>query len=623
MPLTGDDSYKIVIQTTAEGKGAKDVENSLKDLGNQTDKGSGSFLKMSAAVATGEAAFNLVKDAIQKVGGFLGDTVKSANDSENAMSQLVAVLKSTGHAAGLAEDQLSEQASALQKVSTYSDEAIQSSQALLLTFTNIKGKVFTDAIPTILDMSTALGQDLKSSSIQVGKALNDPIKGITALSRVGVSFTQQQKDTIKSLVDTGKTAEAQKVILSELNKEFGGSSLAASKTFAGSMEVLKNQFDDVKESIGRVIVKGMTPFISKAAEVIGSIDWESALKKTSLLLTDFWNVLVNGDGVTSDGFFGKVERIAQTLRDVGLACKEAAEKIERYLSPKFEALFNTLQDKVLPQLDKFWHNVIEPLIPILGTIFVGAIGLVVDIINTLIDVVVSVSSFLEKHTGIVVALVGVFGSLAAAMALGAAFDAITVGFATLTLVTIPSFMASISAAGSVFVAAFPFALVIAGIVLIGVEIAKVIGAYGDLQKAQAAADKSVQALNSQMDNQISKGKITLDQAYKIQNAPGYTGAKTVFYSQGDYHTGYASGGYTGRGGENDVAGIVHKGEFVLPQSQVDQSTGLPKAGASGGSHVTFTGDIYLGDSGAVDNFFKQLDRNNQLAARGLTTVKGM
>jgi len=30
-------------------------------------------------------------------------------------------------------------------------------------------------------MSTAMGQDLKSSAIQLGKALNDPIQGVAAL----------------------------------------------------------------------------------------------------------------------------------------------------------------------------------------------------------------------------------------------------------------------------------------------------------------------------------------------------------------------------------------------------------------------------------------------------------
>src|SRR5262245_66611796 len=76
-------------------------------------------------------------------------------------------------------------------------------------------------------MSAALGQDGKASAIQLGKALNDPIKGVTALQRVGVSFTKSQKNQIKALVESGNTLGAQKVILRELGKEFGGAAKAA------------------------------------------------------------------------------------------------------------------------------------------------------------------------------------------------------------------------------------------------------------------------------------------------------------------------------------------------------------------------------------------------------------
>lgn len=47
-------------------------------------------------------------------------------------------------------------------------------------------------------------------------------------------------------------------------------------------------------------------------------------------------------------------------------------------------------------------------------------------------------------------------------------------------------------------------------------------------------------------------------------------------------SGYAGGGYTGRGGKYEPAGIVHRGEYVVPKSQVNQSTGLPYADALGG-----------------------------------------
>jgi phage-related minor tail protein len=114
-------------------------------------------------------------------------------EAEKAQAQLNAVLKSTGGAAGLSAGELNKMADSLQAITTFDDEAITGAQSLLLTFTNVGRDVFPDATKAILDMSVAMGQDLKSSTVQVGKALNDPIAGITALTRVGVTFTQAQK----------------------------------------------------------------------------------------------------------------------------------------------------------------------------------------------------------------------------------------------------------------------------------------------------------------------------------------------------------------------------------------------------------------------------------------------
>ena len=121
----------------------------------------------------------------------------------------------------------------------------------MLTFKNIRNEagkgndIFNQTTGIMADMSVALGQDTNSSAIQLGKALNDPIKGITALSRVGVSFTEGQKDQIKSLVESGKRTKAQKLILRELNSEFKGSAEAAGKTLPGRLNILRETFNNL------------------------------------------------------------------------------------------------------------------------------------------------------------------------------------------------------------------------------------------------------------------------------------------------------------------------------------------------------------------------------------------
>lgn len=278
--LKGEDNTKAAFSSA--GKSADGLNKGLSTL-------SKTLLGATAAVGGMAVAFGV-------------SAVKSAMEAESATAQLNAVLKSTGNAAGFTAKEILDYSASLQKMTTFNDEAITGAQNLLLTFTNIKGPIFKEATATILDMSQALGQDLKSSAIQLGKALNDPIQGITALSRVGVSFTDKQKDLIQSLVDSGKTMEAQKIILKELNVEFGGSAAAAAGTFAGKIEQLKNAFDDFKETIGVTIITALTPLITMLLDFGGTVDmlkekilgWLSLLDEQTGIVThlkDVWAAL--------------------------------------------------------------------------------------------------------------------------------------------------------------------------------------------------------------------------------------------------------------------------------------------------------------------------------------------
>jgi hypothetical protein len=176
--------------------------------------------------------------------------VQESVRAEQALAQVEARIKSTGGAAGFTAPQLAAHAAALQKITTTGDEAILEMQSLLLTFTQVQGPTFQRATELVLDMSTAMGQDLKSSTIQLGKALNDPLQGLTALSRVGVRFTQEQETMIKNFVRTGNVAAAQKLILDELQTEFGGAARAARDTFGGALAALRNAFGDLLENKG-------------------------------------------------------------------------------------------------------------------------------------------------------------------------------------------------------------------------------------------------------------------------------------------------------------------------------------------------------------------------------------
>ena len=187
-------------------------------------------------------------------------SVKSAMESEDALAELDAVLKSTGGSAGMTRDELTRMASALQRLTQFSDEEIISVESMLLTFTAIKKDVFPQATEAVLNLAQKFGS-VEQAAVQVGKALADPISGVTALRRVGVMLTDQQEAEIKKFVELGDVELAQKIILKELETEFGGLAEKMGGTTAGKMKILSNAFDDFKEKVGEVFL----PILAKAA----------------------------------------------------------------------------------------------------------------------------------------------------------------------------------------------------------------------------------------------------------------------------------------------------------------------------------------------------------------------
>lgn len=248
-------------------KAAKQYEQELARVEKAEQKAAQQRKLHNAALAAGAAL--LAREVIQ----FSAENVNLAREQAKAEAQLEQALRSTGFAAGFNARELKALASELQGTTNFGDEATIRAEALLLTFTNIR-ETLPDATRIVLDMSEALDQGLKESSIQVGKALNEPITGVTALRRVGVQFSDEQERVIKSLAETGRLAEAQQLILAELNKEFGGSA-AAAREADGGFVALSNSFGDLREQLGFLVTdlnqaSGFTENLAKNIDFLGS-----------------------------------------------------------------------------------------------------------------------------------------------------------------------------------------------------------------------------------------------------------------------------------------------------------------------------------------------------------------
>lgn len=224
------------------------------------------FSGIKGAVAGAFAGFSIAV-AVRKI---VAETV----EAENAISQLEARLKSTGGVAGVTSRELQDFASELQGITTFSDGAILSMNALLLTFTRIRGEKVKEATRAVLDLATALGQDLNSAAQTVGKALDNPAKGMATLARLGIRFSEQQQKVITSLQKSGDIAGAQSIILAELERRFGGAAEAAANTLGGALKQLENAFGDLFKAKDGVrpltdAVRELTKVLQDPATVAG------------------------------------------------------------------------------------------------------------------------------------------------------------------------------------------------------------------------------------------------------------------------------------------------------------------------------------------------------------------
>ena len=180
--------------------------------------------------------------------------IEMAGESDAAFAKVSQAVKQTEGAAGFTADALAKIAKQLQNITTYDDDEILNKvTAQLLTFPTIVGENFTRAQKSVLDLSTLLGGDLQASAIQVGKALGDPIKGLYALRKSGVLFTETQQNLIKNLVKSNKLFEAQSIILDVIDSQYGGQAEALAQVPIGKIEQMKNAWGELGETLGNAV----------------------------------------------------------------------------------------------------------------------------------------------------------------------------------------------------------------------------------------------------------------------------------------------------------------------------------------------------------------------------------
>lgn len=255
--LIGNLAVSLMMETSAFEKGASHAQRLMA-------KTQRSFEQLGSRMSSVGQKLSLAVTAPLLAMG--ATSVKAAVESKQAGGQVEAALKSMGDKAGRTSAQLEALASKQMRQSLYDDDDIlRKVTANLLTFGNVATEQFDRAQQAAIDISARMGTDLQGAAIMVGKALNDPAKGLAALRRVGIQFTEQQQEQIKAMAAAGNAAGAQRVMLAELERQFGGSAKAMRE--ADPAAAMQQSWNDFQEELG----KKLLPLLPRITEAITGV----------------------------------------------------------------------------------------------------------------------------------------------------------------------------------------------------------------------------------------------------------------------------------------------------------------------------------------------------------------
>ena len=255
-------------------------------------KGMGKLL-VAGGIAAG--IYGLAR-GFQALTEYISDSIGAAEKAESANARLDNVLSQMGFSDASAR--LKEYAEALQFQIAVEDETIKAVQTKLATFGELTktvgeaGGAFDRATLAALDLAAAGFGSAESNAVQLGKALQDPIKGLTSLGRAGVTFTDAERDRIATLVESNKIGEAQAVVLDAIEKQVGGTAAAT----ADASDKMGLAWQEIQEEIGSALLPAFQDLTAWVVEDLVPAFrewWDDAGPKVTKAVEDLWSWITN------------------------------------------------------------------------------------------------------------------------------------------------------------------------------------------------------------------------------------------------------------------------------------------------------------------------------------------
>lgn len=241
---------------------------------------------VTATVEAGRAVADIFRQLTSMTRGY----IDAAVGQEDAHVRLAGVIRATGGAAGFTVGQLEDMADQLQQTTRFGREETESAMALMATFRQVRGPNFEAAIRAAADLSSVMHQSLYASTMQLGRALGDPERGVGALRRAGVQLSEQQKQQIHDFMAVNDVASAQRIVLQELQHEVGGMANAMGATAGGQIARFGNTLRDLAASVGHALVPAMRvilPVVEQMTRGISTVLIGIATRVVPLLESGF------------------------------------------------------------------------------------------------------------------------------------------------------------------------------------------------------------------------------------------------------------------------------------------------------------------------------------------------
>lgn len=513
---------------------------------------------------------------IQGIGSLISDSLAEAKDSQKVGAATAAIIKATGGAAKVSADQVGNLAGAISNKVGIDDEAIQSGANMLLTFKNVRNEVgqgsaiFDRATAAAVDLSAAGFGSVNGASKTLGKALNDPVKGMTALSKIGVTFTQGQKDQVAALVKSGDTLGAQKIILAAVEGKVGGVAAAT----ATSTDKMATGWANVQESLGTKLQPVVDGFAAAMTDTVfpaltSAFDYIQNTAIPSLLGFGQW-------------FSDNQPVIVPVLTGIGAALLVMT-------GPAIIAGIVAIGVSMWGAVASAWAFTAALLANPITWIAIG-IGLVIAGLVALVMNWDAVVAWVTQVWGAFVTwLSGVWTAIVAGV------TGFGVSFATTMQGIWNAVVAGATAGWNLVTGAFTTAWNWVTTTFTGIWNGLTSILSGPVDLAKGAIDTTLGLVEKAFETSVSFIGDTWDKLKAAFSAPvkwiasnvvnpllgavrtvlNALGMGSIAGKLGDWNfNGFAAGGYTGAGGKYEPAGVVHKGEVVFSQDDVAAHGGV-------------------------------------------------